>query len=102
MADKSARSIPHTAMPESARVKLQTSFGNALIAARGHGAPETTAAFARAQELAAALDDQMDRLSAHYGLWVGSFSRGEASPIRAIAKVLLRDIEGGVPCCWRD
>ena len=35
--------------------QLQISFGNALIAARGHGAPETTAAFARAQELSAAV-----------------------------------------------
>jgi predicted ATPase len=97
MADKSAGATPQTATPESARVKLQTSFGNALIAARGHGAPETTAAFARAQELAAALDDRMDRLSAHYGLWTGSFSRGEASPMRAIAEVVLRDIEGKPP-----
>jgi class 3 adenylate cyclase/predicted ATPase len=97
MADKSASATPQTTMPESARVKLQTSFGNALIAARGHGAPETTAAFARAQELAAGVDDQMERLSAHYGLWVGSFSRGEASPMREIAKVVLRDIEGKPP-----
>jgi class 3 adenylate cyclase len=94
MADKSAGAIPQTATPKGARAKLQTSFGNALIAARGHGAVETTAAFARARELAAAVDDPMDRLSANYGLWVGNFSRGEVGPLRAIAEIVLRDIEG--------
>jgi len=94
MADKSAGAIPQTATPKGARVKLQTSFGNALIAARGHGALETTAAFARARELAAAVDDPMERLSANYGLWVGNFSRGEVGPLRAIAEIVLRDIEG--------
>ena len=94
MADKSAGAIPQTATPKGARAKLQTSFGNALIAARGHGALETTAAFARARELAAAVDDPMERLSANYGLWVGNFSRGEVGPLRAIAEIVLRDIEG--------
>jgi class 3 adenylate cyclase/predicted ATPase len=94
MADKSAGATSQIATPEGARLKLQTSFGNALIAARGHGAPETTAAFARARELAAAVDDPMERLSANYGLWTGNLSRGEAGPLRAIAEVLLRDIEG--------
>jgi class 3 adenylate cyclase/predicted ATPase len=97
MADKSVAATPQTATPEVARVKLQTSFGNALIAARGHGAPETTAAFARARELAAAVDDPMERLSANYGLWVGSLSRGEVGPLRAIAEIVLRDIEGKPP-----
>jgi AAA ATPase domain/Adenylate and Guanylate cyclase catalytic domain len=97
MADKSAGVALQTATPESARVKLQTSFGNALIAARGHGAPETTVAFARARELAAAVDDPMERLSANYGLWVGNLSRGEAGPLQAIAEVVLRDTEGKPP-----
>ena len=97
MADKSSGATRQTTTPEVARVKLQTSFGNALIAARGHGAPETTAAFARARELAAAVDDPMERLSANYGLWVGHFSRGEAGPARAIAEVVLGDIEGKPP-----
>ena len=32
--------------------QLQVAYGNALIAARGYGAPETTEAFARARESA--------------------------------------------------
>jgi hypothetical protein len=97
MADKSAGATPRTAMPEGARAKLQTSFGNALIAARGDSAPETTAAFGRAWELAAAVDEPMERLSANYGLWVGSLSRGEAGPMQAIAEVVLREVEGKPP-----
>jgi class 3 adenylate cyclase/predicted ATPase len=94
MADNSAAAAPHTATPAGARVKLQTNFGAALIAARGDASPETTAAFARARELAAAVADPTERLSANYGLWVGSLSRGEVGPLRAIAEVVLRDIEG--------
>ena len=32
------------------RLRLQVGYGNALIAARGFGAPETTEAFAKARE----------------------------------------------------
>jgi tetratricopeptide (TPR) repeat protein len=94
---QSAGTTPQTPTPEAARVRLQTSFGNALIAARGDGAPETTAAFVRARELATAVDDPMERLSANYGLWVGSLSRGEADPLRAVTEAVLRDIEGKPP-----
>ncbi|MFB9270248.1 AAA family ATPase [Bradyrhizobium erythrophlei] len=90
MADKSAG----TTTPEVARARLQTSFGHALLAARGDAALETTAAFARARELAASVDDLIEQLSANYGLWVGYLSRGEAGPLRAITEVILRDIEG--------
>jgi predicted ATPase len=97
MADKSAGTTPRTATPEVARARLQTGFGHALLAARGDAALETTAAFARARELAAAVDDPIERLSANYGLWAGYLSRGEAGPLRAIAEVVLRDVEGKPP-----
>src|SRR5262249_24739742 len=76
------------------RLKCQTSLGNARIAARGHGAPESSAAFARASELSVGVDDPLERLSANYGVWVGNLSRAEADPLRAITGVILRDIEG--------
>ena len=53
------------------RIKLQVSYGNALITARGYGAPETTAAFLRAQNSAAAVKDAPERFPAIYGVWVG-------------------------------
>ena len=98
MADKTEGAASQSATPEGARVKLQTSFGKALLAARGDSAPETTAAFVRARELAAVVDDPMERLSFNYGLWTGSLSRGEAGRLREIAEVVLRDIEGKPPC----
>jgi predicted ATPase len=75
------------------RLHLQTAYGNALIAARGHGAPETTEAFARARDWAAGDKDGPERLAADYGLWVGSLLRGELSPMRTHAKTLLSDVE---------
>ena len=75
------------------QAKLQISYANALIAARGHGAPETSAAFARALELTAGIDDAAERFSALYGLWVGSLVRGELIPMREAAAAFLREVE---------
>ena len=57
--------------------QLHVSYGNALIAARGYGAPETTEAFAKARELASGDKDAPGRLAADFGLWAGSLMRGE-------------------------
>ena len=73
--------------------QLHVSYGNALIAARGYGAPETTEAFARARESAAGDKDAPGRLAADYGLWVGSFTRGELPEMRAHAAAFLSDLE---------
>ena len=54
--------------------QLHVAYGNALFAARGYGAPETTEAFARARESAAGDKDAPERLAADYGLWVGSYT----------------------------
>src|SRR5262249_36049522 len=43
------------------RLHLQTSLGNALIWAKGQQAPETSAAFARARELANQVEDTAER-----------------------------------------
>ena len=54
-------------------------------------APETTAAFARAEELATGIEDASERFSARYGKWTGSFVRGEPEPMRALSEAFLRD-----------
>jgi len=51
LADKLAATAPGVATAGN-RLNLQISLGNALIWAKGHQAPETAAAFARARELA--------------------------------------------------
>jgi predicted ATPase len=75
------------------RLRLQIACGQALISARGHGAPETTAAFTRARELAAAIDDPAERFSIYYGLWAGSYVRGEDNAMAETAEIMLREIE---------
>ena len=74
------------------RLKLQTSLGEAMIHARGHGAPETTAAFARAADLAAHVEDAAESFSARYGLWTGSYMRGDRAT-RELSMAFLRDAE---------
>ena len=75
------------------KLTLQVAYGNALIASRGYDAPETAAAFARAHESAAAHKDAPERFSAIYGLWVGSYLRGELGSMRAQAATFLREVE---------
>ena len=73
--------------------RLHVAYGNALIAARGIGAPETTEAFARAREGALGDKDAPERLAVHYGLWAGSSVRGDLPEMRAHAEAFLNDVE---------
>ena len=61
--------------------------------ARGLGAPETQAAYAIARDLAAAVEDISERFPAYYGMWVGSYVRGELTPMQEMATAILRDAE---------
>src|SRR5271165_7023301 len=67
------------------RRQLHVAYGNALIAARGYAAPETTEAFAKARESAGGHKDAPERLAADYGLWVGSLVRGELPAMRELS-----------------
>jgi predicted ATPase len=80
------------------RVHLQISLGNALIWTKGYHAPETTAAFARACELASQVEDPAGRFSAYYGLWVGHLSRGEPARMREMAELFLREATARPDC----
>ena len=73
--------------------RLHVAYGNALIAARGYGAPETTEAFARARESSVGEKSAPERLAADYGLWAGSYTRGELPAMRAQAAACLADVE---------
>ena len=48
--------------------QLHVAYGNALFAARGYGASETTKAFARAQASSSGDKDVPERLAADYGI----------------------------------
>jgi tetratricopeptide (TPR) repeat protein len=72
---------------------LQVAYGHALIATRGYGAPETTKAFTAARESAHGDNAALERLAADYGLWVGSYVRGELPSMRRHATTFLGDVE---------
>ena len=57
-------------------LELQLTLGQALIAVRGYTAGETTAAFARAEELVEEIGDAGQRYSALYGIFVGRLIGG--------------------------
>ena len=80
------------------RVHLQISLANALIWAKGQQAPETSAAFARARELASDEKDASERFSAYYGLFSGHLSRCEPAPMREIAELFLREATARSDC----
>jgi class 3 adenylate cyclase/tetratricopeptide (TPR) repeat protein len=73
------------------RLRLQIAYGNALIATHGQGAPETSSAFERAREFATGVDEIAERLSVNYGLWAGSYVRGELGAMREHLTAFLRD-----------
>jgi class 3 adenylate cyclase/predicted ATPase len=96
MADKTAEAAPRAAAaPVSVdqRLKLQTSYGQAMLWSHGFGAEETKTAFLRAQELAVGIDNADERFKIFYGLWVGNLSRGEFALGRETAEAFRREAE---------
>jgi class 3 adenylate cyclase len=95
MADKADATAQRATGSTSANQRLtqfHIAYGNALIAARGYAAPETTEAFARARESASGEKDATEQLAGIYGLWVGGYVRGELSSMRAHAQAFLDDV----------
>ena len=80
------------------RLRLQTSLGNGLFHAKGYGAPETSAAFARAREMANRVKDASERFSAYYGLWVGHLTRCEPAPLREMTELFLHEATARPDC----
>jgi predicted ATPase len=96
MADKERDAAPRpealsAAAVPSQRLKLQTSYGQALVWAKGFGADETKAAFIRATKIAAGVSDATERFSTYYGLWVSSAVRGEFGFARHTAESFLQE-----------
>jgi class 3 adenylate cyclase/predicted ATPase len=96
MADKAEEDVTRgaTALATASagqRLKLQTTYGQALMWSKGFGAAETRAAFARARELAASIQNPGERFLTYNGQWAGSLLRGELKLAREIAEVMLRE-----------
>ena len=87
-----ASEVKNTAAARQRRLKLQTSYGQALLWSRGFAAEEAKAAFTRARELAAGFDHPPgERFATYYGLWLGSLNRGELAIARETAEAFLRE-----------
>jgi predicted ATPase len=96
MADKAGDGATASATASvGQRMKLQTSYGRALAWSKGYAAEETKAAFARAQELVADINNADERFATYYGLWIGSLVRGELGLAREIAETFLREARNG-------
>jgi predicted ATPase len=93
MADKTREGA--AAASTDQRLKLQTDLAKALMWFRGYGAEESKAAFIRARELAAAIDNATERFTIYYGLYAANIARGELDFAREIAETFLREAERG-------
>ena len=97
MADKDAESPQRSTQsaPTSLdrRLRLQTNYGHAIAMFRGFTSDETKAAFTKAQQLLAGIDDPSERYRTYSGLWLASFSHGDVASAREIAETFWRDAE---------
>jgi predicted ATPase len=78
--------------PERAEqeLSLQITLGPALIVAKGYGAPEVAAAYARARELCREVGETPQLFPTLWGLWVFAFSRAELQSARELGEQLFR------------
>src|SRR6202453_4017665 len=81
------------AAPASQRLKLQTSYGQAVMWSKGFAAEETKAAFARAGELATEIGNADAPFDAYYARWGHTLFRSELGSAREAAESFLREAE---------
>ena len=75
------------------RLHLQTSYGQAMMWAKGFAAEETRAAFSHATELTAKTDRFEDRFAAAHFQWTLAFLRGELQSARELELSFLKEAE---------
>jgi class 3 adenylate cyclase/tetratricopeptide (TPR) repeat protein len=71
------------------RLRLQIAYSRALRGGLGYSAPETVAAWARARELAANIDDPAELAPIHSGLFNANLTGGEIVPMRELAEAIM-------------
>ena len=87
MADKAAEGTPTATA--SARLKLQTNLARAVMWSKGFGSEETQAAYVRARELAAEVDDPAERFATYYGQWANTSMRSGFAAAQDISHIFL-------------
>jgi len=71
------------------RLDLQIAYGRALRGSLGHSAPETVAAWTRARQLAADINDPVELAPIHSGLFNACMTHGEIAPMRELAEAIM-------------
>jgi class 3 adenylate cyclase/tetratricopeptide (TPR) repeat protein len=71
------------------RLQLQIAYGRALRGNLGHSAPETVAAWKRARQFAADINDPVELAPIHSGLFNACLTHGEIAPMRELAEAIM-------------
>jgi class 3 adenylate cyclase len=71
------------------RLHLQIAYGRALRGSLGHSAPETVAAWTRARQFAADVNDPVELAPIHSGLFNACLTHGEIAPMRELAEAIM-------------
>src|SRR5436190_1156276 len=72
------------------RLHLQIAYGRALRGCLGHSAPETVAAWTRARQFAADINDPVELAPIHSGLFNACLTHGEIAPMRELTEAIMR------------
>ena len=71
------------------RLQLQITYGRALRGSLGHSAPETVAAWKRARQFAADINDPVELAPIHSGLFNACLTHGEIAPMRELVEAIM-------------
>ncbi len=71
------------------RLHLQIAYGRALRGSLGYSAPETVAAWTRARQLAADINDPVELSPINSGLFNAGLNHGEIAPMRDLAEAIM-------------
>jgi tetratricopeptide (TPR) repeat protein len=84
-----ADKLPDEPVGPMNRLHLQIAYGRALRGSLGHSAPETVAAWTRARQLAADINDPVELAPINSGLFNASLNHGDIAPMRELAEAIM-------------
>ncbi|RXG99830.1 adenylate/guanylate cyclase domain-containing protein [Bradyrhizobium zhanjiangense] len=88
-----ADQLPDEPRRVMSRLHLQIAYGRALRGSLGHSAPETVAAWTRARQFAADINDPVELAPIHSGLFNACLTHGELAPMRELADAIMSAAE---------
>ena len=84
-----ADALPDEPGGQMNRLHLQIAYGRALRGSLGYSAPETVAAWTRARQFAADINDPVELAPINSGLFNASLNHGEIAPMRDLAEAIM-------------